>query len=167
MDHDAKHDRMQGQAYGRLGLMALLHFGAMFGLMYAMVDRFANALPNINQAYMAGLMTAPMLIFELLLMGSMYPRKGLNAGVLAGATLLLIGCFLLIRQQGAVGDAQFLRSMVPHHAGAILMCEKAQLKDPDIKSLCASIEGGQQREIDWMRAKLKLMGEGTAAPAPP
>jgi uncharacterized protein (DUF305 family) len=26
--------------------------------------------------------------------------------------------------QGAVGDDQFLRSMIPHHSGAILMCEQ-------------------------------------------
>ena len=42
--------------YARLAAMLGLSFVAMFVLMYAMVDRYANALPNINQVYMAGLM---------------------------------------------------------------------------------------------------------------
>jgi uncharacterized protein (DUF305 family) len=143
------------KAYGRLGLMAALHFAAMYGLMYAMADRLADVLPNLNQAYMAGLMTAPMLIFELLLMGSMYPRKPLNMAIVLGGVVLLAGSFAMIRQQTAIGDAQFLRSMIPHHSGAILMCEKANLRDPDIRKLCGGIVAGQQAEIDWMRAKLR------------
>lgn len=45
--------------------MTVLSFIAMFILMYAMVDRFANVYPNVNQAYMAGLMAAPMVMIEL------------------------------------------------------------------------------------------------------
>jgi len=57
--------------------MALLSFLAMYGLMYAMVDSAANVYPNLNQLYMAGLMTVPMVLLELALMGSMYDtRKG-------------------------------------------------------------------------------------------
>jgi hypothetical protein len=40
-----------------------LSFISMYVLMYAMVDRFANVYPNFNQFYMAGLMTAPMVLF--------------------------------------------------------------------------------------------------------
>jgi uncharacterized protein (DUF305 family) len=154
-DHKPAHGGAHAMSYRSLGLMAVLHFAAMFVLMYAMVNTFANALPNINQAYMAGLMTAPMLIFELLLMSSMYPSKAANLGILAAGAVLLIGSFLLIRQQTAVGDTQFLRSMIPHHAGAILVCEKASIRDPEIKHLCAGITSSQQSEIDWMKAKLK------------
>lgn len=45
--------------YGRLFLMTEPSFVAMFILMYAMVDRFANGYANFNQGYMAGLMAAP------------------------------------------------------------------------------------------------------------
>jgi hypothetical protein len=58
--------------YGRLLLMALLSFASMYVLMYAMVDRASNALPNLNQAYMAGLVTAPMVCIEVLFDGR-YP----------------------------------------------------------------------------------------------
>jgi uncharacterized protein (DUF305 family) len=142
--------------------MALLHFIAMYVLMYAMVDRFANVYANVNQAYMAALMTSPMLIIEIVLMRMMYPNARLNAAILAAAALLLLGTFLLIRQQTAVGDTQFLRSMIPHHAGAILMCEQAPIEDPQIRELCTGIIESQQDEIDWMAAKLR-----NANPGPP
>jgi hypothetical protein len=38
--------------------MTVLMFMAMFALMYAMVDKLDNVFPNLNQLYMAGLMTA-------------------------------------------------------------------------------------------------------------
>ena len=37
----------------------------MYILMYAMVNAFANVYPNVNQFYMAGLMTAPMVVCSL------------------------------------------------------------------------------------------------------
>jgi hypothetical protein len=64
---------MSTQYYGRLAFMAVLSFLSMYVLMYAMVNTLDNAQPNLNQAYMAGLMTAPMMIIELALMGAMYP----------------------------------------------------------------------------------------------
>lgn len=74
--------------------------------------------------------------------------------LIAIGALLLIGFFVLIRQQVAVGDKQFLKSMIPHHAGAILMCEEANITDPEIKKLCEEIKLSQQREIDQMKTKL-------------
>lgn len=145
---------MEAKHYSRLLIMVGLHFAAMYVLMYAMVNRLAYAVPNVNQAYMAALMTAPMLIIELLLMGAMYPRKRWNLVILAVAAAVAGGSFLFIRQQTGIGDVQFLRSMIPHHSGAILMCRKASLSDPEIRKLCSEIVRGQQEEIDWMRARL-------------
>jgi hypothetical protein len=145
---------MTGGHYGRLALMALLSFLTMYGLMYAMVDRFANVFPNLNQAYMAALMTAPMVIIELLVMSSMYPNRKANLGIVAGSAVLLIASWSFIREQTGIAEDQFLRSMIPHHAGAILMCEEAKLHDPEIEKLCGDIRLSQQQEIDFMKAKL-------------
>jgi uncharacterized protein (DUF305 family) len=140
--------------YGRLLLMAVLSFVSMYVLMYAMVDRFANIYANLNQFYMAGLMAAPMVIIELALMGAMYSDRRKNV-VIVAVSLLALGIFwVFIRQQTAITDKQFLRSMIPHHAGAILMCEEAPIRDPEIQQLCAAIVSGQQSEIDLMKAKL-------------
>lgn len=63
--------------------MMVLSFLAMYALMYAWVACWSNVYGNINQFYMAGLMAAPMLIMELLLMTSMYPirRRNLLLGI--------------------------------------------------------------------------------------
>jgi uncharacterized protein (DUF305 family) len=141
--------------YGRLALMALLSFAAMYVLMYAMVNTFDNVLPNVNQFYMAGLMAAPMVIIELVFMGMMYPNKRANLAIGLVSTFVALAFWFAIRTQAGIGNEQFLKSMVPHHAGAILMCEKAEVSDPEIRKLCAEIIKGQQSEIEQMKALLR------------
>jgi uncharacterized protein (DUF305 family) len=148
------HNNMHTGHYRRLIVMAVLSFIAMYLLMYSMVNTFSNVIPNINQFYMAAVMTMPMIIIELIVMSSMYRNKKLNAAVIGIAAAGLIVFFLLIRKQTAVSDRQFLRSMIPHHAGAILMCEQSQIKDPEIKKLCEAIRSGQEQEIREMKAGL-------------
>jgi hypothetical protein len=141
--------------YIRLAAMTVLSFISMYIFMYAMVDRFANVYSSFNQFYMAGLMTAPMVIIELLVMWGMYENKTFNIAIVAISAIALIGFFALIRGQVAIGDRQFLRSMIPHHSGAILMCERANIEDPGLKELCRNIIVGQQQEIDDMTARLQ------------
>ncbi|MFV5687851.1 hypothetical protein ACM55M_04420 [Flavobacterium sp. ZT3R25] len=103
-----QHTKETGSSmYKKLALMIVLSFVAMYALMYAMVDVFANIIPNINQFYMAGLMTMPMLIIELLVMGSMYGNKKLNISLVITGFIALILFFTGIRQQAAVGDREF------------------------------------------------------------
>jgi hypothetical protein len=142
-------------AYSRLLAMTALSFAAMYILMYTMVNSFSNVLNNLNQIYMAGLMAAPMVLIELLLMRHMYPNHRLNIAIAAMSLAAFVGFFLLIREQTAITDRQFLRSMIPHHAGAILMCEKATIRSDEVKKLCGSIIESQQSEIRQMKALLE------------
>lgn len=141
------------QPYVRLLIMIFFSFVAMYLLMYAMVDTFSNVFPNINQFYMAGLMTIPMIIIELSLMGEMYDQKW-NGLIIIASVILMIGLFASIREQTAIGDEEFLKSMIPHHGSAILMCEKAPIQDLEVKDLCAQIIEGQQSEINQMKTIL-------------
>jgi len=65
--------------------------------------------------------------------------------------------FAFIRQQTAVVDRQFLRSMIPHHSSAILMCREATLQDPEVRKLCENVATSQQQEIDQMKAILRRL----------
>jgi uncharacterized protein (DUF305 family) len=143
--------------YGRLLLMAVLSFLAMYALMYAMVNTFANVYPNFNQFYMAGLMTASMIVIELGIMGAMYRNKTMNALIVAASVIALVAFWILIRQQTAISDKQFLKSMIPHHAGAILMCEEAPLEDAQVKELCRTIIASQLSEIRQMKTRLNQL----------
>lgn len=146
---------MHANHYIRLLAMTVLSFIAMYVLMYAMVDEFGSVYSNLNQVYMAGLMAAPMVLIELGLMWSMYNNRTVNLVIAAVSVVALAGFFLMIRQQTAIGDVQFLRSMIPHHSGAILMCQKASIDDPEIKMLCGEIIRSQRSEIDQMKSILQ------------
>lgn len=155
--HTPASPTMTESHYRQLGLMVALSFIAMYILMYVMVNSLDNVVTNFNQAYMAGLMAAPMVLIELAVMRSMYRSRRLNAIFAASALALAIASFVLIRQQVAIGDRQFLRSMIPHHAGAILMCQRAALTSAEIKELCERPDGivaSQQAEIAQMKAWL-------------
>lgn len=144
--------------YVHLLIMAVLSFIAMYIFMYAMVDRFENVYPNLNQAYMAALMAAPMVMIELAVMRSMYKNRVANIAILAASVLLLVVAWFFIRQQTFIGNSEFIKSMIPHHAGAILMCEQASIQDDELKKLCKEITSSQQAEIDQMKAILKRLG---------
>jgi uncharacterized protein (DUF305 family) len=87
----------------------------------------------------------------------MYTNKKWNAIIIIVSAIALVAFFLLTRGQTGVSDRQFLKSMIPHHSGAILMCEQADLQDPEIKKLCEEIIASQQREIMQMKAKLNAL----------
>jgi uncharacterized protein (DUF305 family) len=146
--------------YLRLLAMTVLSFIAMYVLMYAMVDKLDDVYPNINQFYMAALMAAPMVLIELALMWRMYGNRTANVAIALAAVVVMGGAWTMIRQQTAVADVQFLKSMIPHHSGAILMCEDATITDAEIKELCGTIVAGQQSEIDRMRVMLDRLDRG-------
>ncbi len=103
---------------------------------------------------MAGMMAAPMALIELFLMNSMYPNKILNGILVLLMVLILIVFIFCIRNQTGISDKEFLKSMIPHHASALLMCGEAPIEDQEIKKLCESIISSQQSEINWMKNKL-------------
>ncbi|HZH44085.1 MAG TPA: DUF305 domain-containing protein [Lysobacter sp.] len=138
--------------------MALVSYALMYALMYGMVDGWSGVYLNLNQAYMAGLMAAPMVALELLLMKRMYGNARLNTVLIVLSLAATVLFWALLRTQAAIGDAQFLRSMIPHHSGALLMCREARLSDPRLQALCRDIQAGQQREIELMRALLAERG---------
>ena len=154
-NHNMHDNHGHSHHYRKLLIMTVLSFIAMYILMYSMVDRFENVIPNVNQIYMAGLMATPMVIIELLVMGAMYKNKKRNLMIIGGSVLALIVFFSLIRTQAAVGDKQFLKSMIPHHAAAVLMVKEAELTDPEIKELANKIITSQEAEIEQMKAKIK------------
>ncbi len=152
---DMHHDTHGNMHYVHLLIMTILSFIAMYAFMYSMVDSFANVYSSLNQVYMAAVMTALMVIIEIIVMRAMYQNKKRNALVLSLSVLALIVFFTFIRQQIAITDKQFLRSMIPHHAGAILMCEQSPAQSQTIKNLCKNIISSQQAEIEQMKALLR------------
>lgn len=127
---------MKENHYQKLLIMTIVSLASMYILMYSMVNTFDNLYNNLNKFYMAAIMTAPMVVFEIVLMKAMYQNKALNTVIVLVSIAALALFLLFIRQQTAIADKQFLRSMIPHHSSAILMCQQADISDSEIKDLC-------------------------------
>lgn len=100
-------------------------------------------------------MTMPMIIIEIFVMSSMYMDKNRNALISAGSAVALVAFSFFIRQQTAVSDRQFLKSMIPGDPDA----EQANLRDPELKKLGKKIIADQRAEIAQMKAKLKELDD--------
>jgi uncharacterized protein (DUF305 family) len=137
--------------YLALAVNLVLSTIVMYLVMFSMIDGFSEFFNNFNMLYMALTMVAPMAILMLMTMGSMYRNRKANLALYAGFVVLFVGAFAFTRAQILIGDRQFLRSMIPHHSGAILMCREAELTDPEIVSLCEGIVRSQRDEIEQMR----------------
>lgn len=143
--------------YRMLGLNLVISLIIMYFVMFTMIWTFGDFFNNLNMFYMALMMAMPMGILMLLMMGMMYPSKKLNLLLYGLFALLFILAFWAMRAQAIVGDRQFVRAMIPHHSGAILMCNRASISDPEIRDLCFKPNGivdSQTREIAQMKAFL-------------
>lgn len=47
--------------------------------------------------------------------------------------------------------------MIPHHSGAVLMCERSEITDQEIADLCVEIVRTQEEEIAQMEAILERL----------
>lgn len=148
---------MMKNPYVSLALQTVVGGVIMYLVMFVMIDGLSSFYNNLNMFYMTLMMVAPMVVLMILAMRHMFPSKGVNAALLAGSIAVFLASFALIRTQTTIGDRQFLRSMIPHHSGAILMCREASIRDPEIRTLCDGIIRSQQQEIDQMKAILERM----------
>lgn len=152
MEHGSDHKSQHH--YGRLAIELTLDFIVMYLVMYTMIAALAHFHFNLNNVYMTMMMVAPMTIIMLVSMRSMFPSSRLNIIIGGSAVAAFILGFTAMRTQAGIGNAEFLRSMIPHHSGAILMCEKASITDPEIVALCQGITKSQSQEIAQMEAIL-------------
>jgi len=116
MKSSKNNQNMKKNPYLLVPIMAILSFIFMYILMYSMVNTFSNVYNNLNQVYMAVLMTAPMMIFQVIIMRSMFKKKKWNLLIIAFSIILLVSSFTFIREQTAINDEQFIMSMTPHHS---------------------------------------------------
>ena len=145
---------MMKNAYLGLAVRTIVSGVIMYLVMFVMIDSLNSFYNNLNMLYMTLMMVAPMVALMVLTMGHMFPSSAANTALLVGSAAIFLGSFALIRTQTTIGDTAFLRSMIPHHSGAILMCEEANLSNPEIVRLCGNIIKSQREEINQMKRLL-------------
>lgn len=146
-------------SYLKLAVSLSLSFVVMYFLTFAMINVLDDLFLNISNLYMALMMVFPMGIIMVIVMWKMFPNKTANISLLVGFAALFLVAFFMGRSEAFVGNDQFLRSMIPHHSRAILVCEQSDISDPEIQDLCEQIISSQQEEIDQMNEILDRLDD--------
>ncbi|HEY8578586.1 MAG TPA: DUF305 domain-containing protein [Beijerinckiaceae bacterium] len=154
-------------SYLRFLAMIVTSTVVMFGFMYLNVYAADHVFFSQTRAWMALGMGAVMAVVMLGFIWSMYPRRGANVAVLAGAAVVFAGAIWLVRSQATVDDVSYMKAMIPHHSIAVLTSERARIKDAEVRALADRIIEAQVREIGEMEALIgRLNRTPPAADAP-
>jgi hypothetical protein len=144
--------------YLRLAIALVVSLMLMFALSYTQTRTWSHLLPNLSNFYISLTMIGSMGLVMLIVMWPMFSNKRANVALLAGFTVLLAGAFTMARTETFVDDEAFLKSMIPHHSRAVLVCQESQLSDPEVVALCDQIVESQLQEIAQMQDILDRMG---------
>ena len=167
MDQD---ENGMGMSWGRFAGMIATSTFVMFFLMYQLVYSTDHALFSMNRLIASLVMGCVMAVIMLGFMWSMYSGKTTKIVVLAVAAVAGASLLLVNRNQIVIGDAAFMKSMIPHHSIAINNARKASISDPRVRELANEIIEAQVREIAEMKLLLEDIennGERGQADLPP
>lgn len=167
MEHNQELKSHSGQAhaqqkmmgYKKLLVMIAISFIIMYAVMFLNVDDVSDIFLSTSRTYMALLMSLPMAVVMIAMMGKMYPDKKLNSFIIVGAVVLFGIVLAGLRTQTPVGDVQYMKAMIPHHSSAIMTSKNATIRDPEVKKLSIEIIESQEREIAQMKTILDRMDD--------
>ena len=138
-------------SYWRFAAMIGTSTLVMFGLMYLNTFAFEHVFWSETRAWMALVMGAVMAVIMLSFMLSMYKSTKVNIAIYLGSVLVFMLALWLVRSQATIGDAEYMKAMIPHHSIAIMTSERAQITDQRVRKLADKIIEAQRREISEMK----------------
>ncbi len=148
---------MKNSNYKKFAIMMTLSFVIMYAVMFLNADIFGHVMLSYTRTYMTILMISPMAISMMLFMWKMYTNKLLNYVILVVSTITFIVTLFMLRNQTFISDTQWMKAMIPHHSSAIMVSQKARLKDPEAQKLAEDIIVAQKKEIAQMKAMIKRL----------
>ena len=138
-------------SYTKFASMMGVSIVIMYAVMFLNADTFDHVMLSNTRTYMTILMVAPMAISMMLFMWKMYKNKVLNYIIIIGSAVIFIFTLYALRTQLFISDVQWMKAMIPHHSSAIMVSQKANLKDPEAIKLAKEIIEAQEREIAEMK----------------
>ena len=155
MNSEVKNHKEMSGNYGKFFLMLGLSFVAMYVTMYLNTYEWDHVYFSMTRFYMSSMGIAAMAVIMLSLMLNMYKNKKKNVAIFVGSFLLFVSALGLVRAQAPIiGDVLWMKAMIPHHSIAILVSERADIQDPEVKKLAEEIIEAQAREIAQMKKML-------------
>ena len=131
-----------------------LMLAVSFVVMYLNTYELDHVYFSLTRFYMTILMITPMALIMLGFMRKMYPSKQRNTLIVGGSVVVFGAALLMVRAQVFVGDALWMKAMIPHHSIAIMVSKRADIKDPEVRRLADDIIEAQEREITQMKQML-------------
>ena len=148
---------MDKKPYIRFLIMMIVSFIIMYAVMFLNADVFDHVMLSTTRTYMTILMIAPMALSMLLFMWSMYKNKLLNYIIIGISVIAFSSTLFMLRNQVLIADVQWMKAMIPHHSSAIMVSQKANLKDPEAIKLAKDIIEAQKREIEQMKNMIERL----------
>lgn len=142
-------------SYARFGAMIATSAVMMYGLTYLNSYAADHVFWSETRMYIALLMGSAMAVVMLGFMRGMYKSRRANLAIVGASAAVFLLSLYLVRSQALVGEVSWMKAMIPHHSIAILTSERADIQDPRVRELAASIIEAQRREIDEMKALVK------------
>lgn len=156
MENSMNHSKNNN--YTTFILMLCASFVAMYITMYLNTYELDHVYFSLTRFYMVCLGISAMALIMFFFMRKMYQNKQKNLGIIIGSVGLFFAALGLVRTQSPiVGDVLWMKAMIPHHSIAILISERADIKDPEVKKLAESIISAQRKEIGEMKAMIKRL----------
>lgn len=143
--------------YRQLMFSLVISFVIMYTVMFLNIDRLDHYYTSLTRIYMTLLMVAPMALVMILIMSHMYSDRRKNIVITVASISIFILALLGLRSQTPINDVQYMKAMIPHHSSAIMVSEKANLKDPEVIKLSKEIIEAQEREIAQMENAIKRL----------
>ena len=142
-------------SYAKFGAMIATSAVVMYGLTYLNSYAADHVFWSETRVYMALLMGSAMAVVMLGFMRGMYKSRRANLAIVGASAAVFLLSLYLVRSQALVGEVSWMKAMIPHHSIAILTSERADIQDPRVRELAASIIEAQRREIDEMKELVK------------
>jgi hypothetical protein len=166
-ESEGRETTMTQGSYPRFVLMVATSTVLMFALMYFNTYAAEHVFFSQTRAWMALAMGALMAAVMLSFMSGMYRNRRANRWIWGISAVVFAVSIGLVRSQATVGDASYLRAMIPHHSIAVMTSERARIADPRVRKLADEILGAQRREIAEMRFLVAHAADPAAAAIDP
>ncbi|MES2902800.1 MAG: DUF305 domain-containing protein [Pseudomonadota bacterium] len=149
-----QHGKMS-MGWTRFAAMIATSTVIMFFLMYQLVYSWDHALFSLTRLISSFVMGCVMTAVMLAFMWSMYRPERIKIIVLASAVVGGVTLLAVNRDQALISDADYMKSMIPHHSIAINNSRRADIRDPRVRYLADRITRDQVKEIIEMKLLLR------------
>ncbi|RTL87802.1 MAG: DUF305 domain-containing protein [Hyphomicrobiales bacterium] len=153
--------------YARFAVMIAVATILIFCVSYLDVYQADHLWFSAGRVWMAVAAGAAVAVVIILFSPDIYRSGPANSVIVAAAVAVFAAAAWLVRTQDGVHEVEFMRAMIPHHSAAILVAERAHLRDPRVRELARRIATDQTQQIAEMKQLVAEIEKSGGKPIPP